>query len=597
MKKLLIVLTILITLVAAGLAIFIATFDANRCKPELTKQLESALGSPVRIGGLSLGWASGLSFQVNQLAIYRDKASMDRPAVYLERASAHVHLMPLLSKRIEIASIALKGARFNVIKEAGGSIRINGINLPAKPVKNEAVSSAGSTAVDMTTFMIGAVKIEDANIGFVDKSPSNPMKIAVRHLDILLKNVALGKPVEFQAKLAAFGEEQNIRFQGRVEISTLTGPYVLENFKLDSDLSTLSLEELNASVPSAKAAGLTGKLLGNLSGEIKHLKMDSKGLAELDSDFSLKDGRLTTQSLRSAFENLNLNAAITKNKLNLKNFSGDFAEGKVTASGVTKNYLSQTPETSVNLKVDKIVLQDFLPQNAGRPQLYGKFSAWFNGNTKGFSWPVISNTLTGQGEIALVDGRVVNSNVLKTLFDKLAQIPGVIQALNEQLPPQYREALSQRDTVIGNIQFPVTIVNGVIALPNLKIGTVGFEIYGAGQVSLSGAVDCQATLVLDQTLSGILASRVPAMQYVIDPNGRLPFPVHIGGNVNNIKIEPETDAIFSRIMASHGQELIGNVLDKALKKTQGSAAAAGDGSSSGGSSADSYQKILGRFLQ
>lgn len=221
------------------------------------------------------------------------------------------------------------------------------------------------------------------------------------------------------------------------------------------------------------------------------------------------------------------------------------------------------------LEIDRIYLEDLLPSSRpSQPELHGNFSASFNGNAKGMSWAAISRTLNGSGMVALANGVVVNGNILRKVFENLSKIPGVTDAINTRLPEKYRRNLAQADTAIPSIEFPVTIADGIVMIPNLRIFFEGFTMYGAGQVSLSGAINCQVTLVLDAELSQVLIQSVPTMQYIADQQGNLAFPVRISGTTQNLLVLPDTDYIFSRVLATKGQELITNVLQKALNKGQ-----------------------------
>ena len=583
-----------VLIVVGPIAFFILTFDADRYRPEIQKQLESTLGSPARIGHLALGWNNGIVLEVKDLAIYRDRASLDKPAVYLERAGVKVRLMPLLSKEIEVASVTLVRPRLNVIKEAGGSLKVYGINPPVPSAP--ALSPSKKTSMKRAALTIGMIKIEDAAVGFVDNTSSPPMRIAVRRLDFLIKNVSLGKLTDFQAKMALFNSAQNVQLKGRIRVTSLNGPYLLENFRVDTDLGTVKVQELTSSIPAVQKAGLVGNLLGKVSGEVSRLKIDAAGMSDLDADFNLKEGKVAVESLRSPLAELNLTAHFAKSQMQLKNLAANFARGKIAGSSVSKNYLSSSPESTVSIRVDHVHLEDLLPPSRpNQPEVHGNFSASFDGRANGISWSAISRTLNGSGEVGLSNGLIVNGNILRKVFEGLSKIPGVSEALNSRLPEKYRQSLAQRDTAIPPIEFPVTLVNGIILIPNLQIPFEGFTLYGAGQVGLSGTINSQATLVLDDELSQVLIGSVPTMQYIADPYGKLSFPVRISGTTQNLIVEPDMDYVFSRVMATKGQELITNALQKALNKNQPSQAVAdSSGTAAGGTS---YEQILGKLLQ
>ena len=75
-KKIILVFVVLIFLAGAGIAIFIATFDANKYKPLIVEKLEEATGSRAELGSISLTWKGGLALAFEKLALYEKKSGL-----------------------------------------------------------------------------------------------------------------------------------------------------------------------------------------------------------------------------------------------------------------------------------------------------------------------------------------------------------------------------------------------------------------------------------------------------------------------------------------------------------------------------------------
>ncbi len=594
MKKFLIFVLALAVLVVAGVGLFIATFDANHFKPQIIQAIENAIGSPVGIGNLKLGWSQGIVFQIDKVAVYPNRQSMEKAAATLDHANVYLKLGPLLHKKIEVISITLVRPRLNIIKEANGLTHVNGLKPPSsRPPQTSKVGSQASSGLPMESFLIGIIKIEKGEVGYVDRSAEGVFKkIAVKDLDVIVKNLSFKRPVDFEAKFSLFGGPQNMSLKGRLLIPSAQGPYTLEDFELQNDLGTIKLSELSEAMPSMKNSGLVEPLQGALKADIGRLSVGAKGLGDLNAALTLKAGRFQTQYLRSPLGNVVLQADINKNDLNLKKFSADFAKGTLTAQGVSRNYISAASQTHIGFKADELKLEELLSApKPGRPQLNGSLSMVFNGDAQGMSWPSISNTLNGSGSVSLKDGVVTNLNLLKTIFDNLAKIPGVSDTLNNQLSPGYREKLAAPTTVLEPLNFNVSIANGQLIFPELRISSTGLQMVGAGQVGLNGAVDFLATLFLDPELSKILLAGVPQMQYVANSQGLIAVPVRLRGTVQNLSIEPDMDFIFQKVLLQKGQELMGKAFQKALTNTGETAQGTGEQGSS------AYKNILSKLLR
>ena len=116
MKKILIVLGVLFLLAVVGLAIVIATFDIDRYRPQVVQAIQSAVGTPVRIEKLALGFDGGVSLQVKGFAI--------DPMVQVESISAALRLMPLLKRDLQIGSITIVRPIIFAERRANGTINL-----------------------------------------------------------------------------------------------------------------------------------------------------------------------------------------------------------------------------------------------------------------------------------------------------------------------------------------------------------------------------------------------------------------------------------------------------------------------------------------
>ncbi len=113
MKKILRTLSLLLALAITGLAIFILTFDADRYRPALLQELQKALGRPVRLERLSLGWQQGIALELRRLAIQEDASGTREPLLEVDSVRALARLAPLLRKQVRISSVILARPRIH----------------------------------------------------------------------------------------------------------------------------------------------------------------------------------------------------------------------------------------------------------------------------------------------------------------------------------------------------------------------------------------------------------------------------------------------------------------------------------------------------
>jgi len=128
-------LLLLGALVLAGLAVLglFAAFAASQFRPVMVRELERALGKPVRLEGLSLGWRGGVALRLKGFTVFEDAAAQGEPLIEMEAASALVEFWPLLRKEARVSSVVLLRPRLHVSRDAQGRINLLGRAAAAAP--------------------------------------------------------------------------------------------------------------------------------------------------------------------------------------------------------------------------------------------------------------------------------------------------------------------------------------------------------------------------------------------------------------------------------------------------------------------------------
>jgi len=123
-KPLLIVLlgfTGLVLLAAIGLGIFLATFDANTYKEQLSAAVEKATGRTLQFqSDLEISFFPTLALKTGRVVIIDSELFGGEPFLSVESASFLISLDSLLERVIEVEEVTLNGARLNLVTNAVG---------------------------------------------------------------------------------------------------------------------------------------------------------------------------------------------------------------------------------------------------------------------------------------------------------------------------------------------------------------------------------------------------------------------------------------------------------------------------------------------
>ena len=259
------ILIAVVVLAAVGLGVFIATFDADRYRPLVVSELQRAIGRPVRLERISLGWRHGIAMQLHGFAI-DDAPAGSEPLIEMESASALVRLWPLLRKEVQVASVALQRPRVHVTRDAQGHVNLLGLATAAGPVAaSHQAAAAGSSPV---SFHVDSLTIENGTLHWTDAMSSPPVDLRISAVDVTLKHIAPGKPMDIDLKGTLAAAAPNLRLSGRLTPPSSTQPGALERVKLM--VESLPLEDV---LPSGRPEEphLRGKLAMALQGSLASL--------------------------------------------------------------------------------------------------------------------------------------------------------------------------------------------------------------------------------------------------------------------------------------------------------------------------------------
>jgi hypothetical protein len=261
MKRLLITLAVICGFVIVGTGIFIATFDADHYRPLLVSEFQKAIGRPVKLERISLAWRGGMAMQLQGLGIYEDAQAQLEPLIQVESASALVHLMPLLRKKVQVASVILSRARIHVVRDAQGNINLMGLAAAASPaVASSQTTPVGEAAV---SFNVASLRIEDGSLHWTDAETQPPTDLWMKALDVAIKNISPGQPMDVDVKGALASETPNVHLIGRFTPPGPTHKGSLEQVTLT--IENLSLDAILPAVPPGEPQ-LRGKLTATLQG-------------------------------------------------------------------------------------------------------------------------------------------------------------------------------------------------------------------------------------------------------------------------------------------------------------------------------------------
>lgn len=227
-----------LVLAVAGLAIFAATFDANRYKPEIAALVKEKTGRTLELPGdiaLSVFPKLGASLGPAKLS----ERGSEREFASLQGARVAVALWPLLRQEVVVHEVSLNGLRATVVRGKDGRTNIDDLIAPrgaaAPPPKPGAPAPASAPSGQPLTIDIDQVTVEDAQLTWRDEASGQELTVA--GLNLKTGRLANDVPsnVAFTARIAGKQPEVALdtKFRGRLTFNLPESRYAVQDLVLE----------------------------------------------------------------------------------------------------------------------------------------------------------------------------------------------------------------------------------------------------------------------------------------------------------------------------------------------------------------------------
>ena len=572
MKRFFLVVSIAAAVLFTGAVIFLATFDADRYRPLVVKQLEAATGASIRLDRISLGWHGGVALDLHHLAVIPKLPASPDPAMEVARAAIVVRWLPLLRKDIQIASVSLAQPRIHLRRGADGTVGV--VGLAVGPATDGTPSAAGrvpprlpaggSSAAPMG-LLVSSLEVTDGTVRLTDETAQPAIDVTLHDINATVKDLSLAGPIRLRVSLAFVSDRPNVTVSGTVYPPHGGQAGRLEHLRIEADLSRVDVEALGRAVPSIAHAGLRAGLAGILEVGLDRLALDPKGLADCSARVRLSQGRVAWSALRAPLEQVTVELIATPGRVELTRGSAAIAGGTVKATAAIE-HLATTAEAAFRLEADAIQLDRLLPSSEAEPHLQGRLAASFQGTSRGLTGAAVARTFAGEGRVRVSDGKILKLNLLREALARLSMLPGLMERLEARLPESSKAKLAEEDTVLELIEVPIVAERGMVRFTTLRLATDLCELEGTAALGLDGTFTGPLMLRIEPELSGAIVQSVSELQHLTDAKGRVEFPVMLQGTLPHVTPFPDIQYVASRLVVSKAQELLGNFLQKALER-------------------------------
>ncbi|WNG22849.1 AsmA family protein [Cystobacter fuscus] len=201
---------VLLLVVAGAIALWrLDAFLLERARTEAATYAKQ-LGRPIEIGDVSTRLLPSVGAEVENVVVGAAEGE-PVPLLEMKRLEVAVALWPAITsggKDIQVKNAEVSGLTLNYVQLPDGTTNVSRVQdkLAEQP---QAEEPADDTPTDLSAVRVDRAAITDATLRLVDRTGAQPRELAINDLDVEVKDLRAGKPLEVVLHAAVLADKQN----------------------------------------------------------------------------------------------------------------------------------------------------------------------------------------------------------------------------------------------------------------------------------------------------------------------------------------------------------------------------------------------------
>ncbi len=289
-----IAITLLLLITVACILPFV--IDPNDFKPGIATAVKEKTGRELVLDGeLKLSLFPWIGISTGKVTLSNAAEFQKRPFATIEESHVKVLLLPLLSKKVEVSSIILKGLVLNLAKNQQGIANWDDLYAKTTPSPTTAVTGKQDqqpeVAAAPATFSIGGIAIENAQVNWDDLKTEK--HIEIKDLNLNTDKFTFNEPVGIVVSMSALNDKsksiQTIKLNTKLSVNEQLDTFALHqsDLQVTSSGETVPGKSVTAALTATDIALDMGQQTAKISG--LQLKSGDVSLAAELTGTSIKD--------------------------------------------------------------------------------------------------------------------------------------------------------------------------------------------------------------------------------------------------------------------------------------------------------------------
>lgn len=580
-KFVIVALFILIVVSVLGLFIFLKTVDINRFKAQITQGISESIGRDVTMKHVAFNFSlsRGVTLSISGLTVmdYPDFSSSSM--FYIDSAHLDIDILPFLLKRqVLVSKVELNSLNVNLIRNRDGEINFQEISnsdigqpvkveeavLPASEVPSRQKAKEESRDINFGEMLIRSIHITDGTFVFTDQTVTPPLSISITQFELQISNLSFDAPFPFRVTASLWSDRENIRLNGLAQINIANQQLRIDDLKIQTKLSDLSLDRAYSGVPALKEIGLRGGIEGGVLINVHQMVFGQGELLVLSLDGQLSNGKMRFKDFPVPIENLDVRFSATESDVEIEEMEMSLASGEAEMSGRIIEYLAEQ-KFLIDLNLKDVQLNKLLADLDLPVKLEGQLYKKFKLSGQGLNEDALKFSLTGDGSFEIRNGRVLDVNVLKSVLSKISFIPNLANRIEQNLPEKYKETLKAKDTILEKVEANMQIRDGVLLINKAEVSANGFLVTANGKLDFDQNLSLDADFYISSDLSASIVASFQELSLLLDESGRIHIPFKsYSGDLAHFVMYPDIEDIGKEFIRNKGKEELRKIIFRAL---------------------------------
>lgn len=265
------------------------------------------------------------------------------------------------------------------------------------------------------------------------------------------------------------------------------------------------------------------------------------------------------------YTQLSGNFDVKGEQLDVSDIAVNLLDGSLNGSGTVM--MGENPSFEFKTKaraLNVVGVMEAIPDVA-RSHLSGTTNFDLTVSGSGKDWSDIQPTVSGDGYAELLDGALVDINIMKSIVDEISTKTGVTNLISQRIKEKYPQAFTDRSTAFEELKSTFVIEDGKLLVRNMAVNSKDYGFRGVGGIDFERGLNLEVTMTVSQALTADIAKDFDAVTYFANSQGQIEVPFQLQGTLPNVSIKPNSDYINDVVQKALVQEGLNILGDKKLQ--------------------------------